>query len=173
LIGIVLVTFGSAGTPEWSLGGDLLAVGSLVAWTAYFLVSKHARAHVPTLQYMTVVFCVAAIVVTPLAIASGQPLGGLHAKDWIFLVLFVVGASVGHLLVAWAHSSVDVSVSSLLMLAQPVVSSVAALAILGEPLTPLTVAGGAVVLSSLAAIVSRAARIDEAEELEQPDLPQI
>lgn len=173
LIGIALVTIGSAGTPVWSLYGDLLAVGSLVAWTAYFLVSKHARASVPTLEYMTVVFVVAAIVVTPLAIASGQPLGGLGAKDWAFLALFVLGASGGHLLVAWAHSAVDVSVSSLLMLAQPVVSAVAALAILGEPLTFLTVAGGAVVLASLAAIVTRAARIGEAKELEAPNLPQV
>lgn len=173
LAGVVLVVLGSHGTPVWSLSGDLLAVGSLFAWTAYFLVSKHARTTVPTLEYMTVVFWTATLVLTPLALATGQPLGGLHAKDWLFLALFVLGASGGHLLVAWAHSSVDVSISSLLMLAQPVVSSGAALLILGEPLTALTVAGGVVVLGSLAAIVTHAARVGEAEELEPPDLPQV
>lgn len=172
LVGVVLVTIGSSGTPVWSLYGDLLAVGSLLMWTAYFLVSKRARASVPTFEYMTVVFVVAAIVVTPIALVSGQPLGGIQAKDWVYLLVFVLGASGGHLLVAWAHSSVDVSVSSLLMLAQPVVSSVAALVILGERLTPLTVAGGLVVLGSLAAVVTRAARIEETEALEAPDLPQ-
>lgn len=173
LLGVGIVTVGSHGSPVWSLEGDLLAFGSVLAWTAYFLVSKHARATVPTFEYMTVVFVVAAVVLTPIAVVSGQPLGGIHARDWLLLVVFVIGASAGHLLVTWAHASVDVSVSSLLMLVQPVVSALAALAILGEQLTPVTILGGLVVLGSLAAIVTRAARIGEARELEPPDLPQL
>ncbi len=172
LAGVVLVTVGSAGTPAWSLGGDLLAAGSLVAWTSYFLASKHARATVPTLDYMTVVFVAATLVVTPLAVATGQPLGGVHASDLVTLVVFVAGASAGHLLVAWAHESVDVSVSSLLTLAQPVVSSVAALLILGEPITPLTAAGGAIVLASLAAIVVSVSRSEPEPEDVEAELPQ-
>lgn len=164
--GVVLVTLGSAGTPAWSLVGDLFAAASLLAWTSYFLVSKRARATVPTLEYTAVVFVVATLVVTPVAVASRQPLGGLHPHDLSQLLLFVVGASAGHLLLSWAHSSVDVSVSSLMMLAQPVVSSVAALMILGEPLTPLTIAGGAVVLASLAPIAGRASKLADAEDVE-------
>jgi len=173
LAGVALVAVGSSGTPVWSLKGDLFAVGSLFAWTAYFLVSKRARQSVPAIEYMTVVTATSALVITPIALLSGQPLGGLGASDWAFLALFVAGASGGHLLVAWAHSSVDVTVSSLLMLAQPVVSSLAALVILGERLTRLEMAGGAVVLGSLAAVVTHAARIGEAPELAPPDLPQL
>lgn len=173
LVGVGIVTVGSAGTPVWSLFGDLLAVGSLLAWTAYFLVSKHARMSVPAIEYMTVVFLFAAVVVTPLALLTGEPLGGLAARDWAYLALFVLGASGGHVLVAWAHSSVDVSLSSLLTLAQPVVASLAALLILGEPLTALVIAGGLVVIASLAAVLREAARIGEAEELEPPDLPRV
>jgi drug/metabolite transporter (DMT)-like permease len=169
LLGVGLVILGSSGTPAWSAFGDLLAAGSLVCWSAYFLVSKRARETVPTLEYTTVVFAVAALVVTPLALVSGQPLGGLAVSDWGLLALFVLGASGGHLLVAWAHPSVDVSVSSLLTLAQPVLGSVAALLILGEPITSLMIVGGAVVVAALVAIVRRATR--RAEELE-PDLPQ-
>ena len=80
-------------------------------------------------------------------------------------VLFVVGATGGHVMLAWAHAHVDVSVSSLLMLGHPVVAAIAAFLVLGEPLTPLTIAGGIVVAGSLAAIVTRAARIGEKEEL--------
>jgi len=171
LVGVVLVTIGSSGTPAWSLTGDLLAVGSLVSWTAYFLVSKHARASVPTLDYMTVVFVAATFVVAPLALLTGQPLGGVHASDVLMLLVFVAGASAGHLLLAWAHSSVDVSASSLIMLAQPVVSSVAALLILGEPITALTVAGGAIVLAALAAIVAKTTAAGEHDDVEA-ELPQ-
>jgi drug/metabolite transporter (DMT)-like permease len=171
LLGVALVTLGSAGTPAWSLRGDLLAAGSLLAWTSYFLVSKRARASVPALDYMAVVFVAATMVVTPLAIATGQPLGGLRAADLMMLLLFVGGASAGHLLLAWAHSSVDVSASSLMMLAQPVVSAAAAWLILGEPVTALTAAGGVIVLGSLAAIVARSASAIERDDVEG-ELPQ-
>lgn len=170
LAGVVLVTVGSAGTPVWTLSGDLLAVGSLIAWTAYFVASKRARATVPAIEYTTVAFLVASFVVTPLAIASGQSLVAPGLDDWVLLAVFVLGASGGHLLVSWAHSSVDVTVSSLLMLGLPVVSSLAALVILDEPLLPLTIVGGLVVLGSLAAIVSRAARVGGEEDLGEPQV---
>ncbi len=164
-VGAVLVSVGSSGTPAWSLYGDLLAGASVFAWTGYFLVSKRARRTVPPLQYMTVVFLVAGLLVTPLALLAGQPLVGLDRADLVLLAVFVVGASAAHVLLSWAHASVDVSVSSLLTLFQPVVAAVAALLVLGEPITPLAAAGGAVVIGALAAIVRRAARVGEAEEV--------
>lgn len=170
LAGIGLVIVSSSGTPAWSLGGDVLAACSLVCWTVYFLVSKRARATVSTFPYMTVVFAVSAVVITPIVALSGQPLGRLDARDLGYLALFVLGASSGHLLVAWAHSTVDVSVSSLLMLAQPVIAPIAALLILGEPIGPLAIAGGLIVIASLAAIVRRATAADERLE---PELPQV
>jgi len=163
--GVALVTLGSAGTPVWSLYGDMLAVGSLFMWTAYFLVSKHARESVPAVEYMTVVTITAAVVLTPIAVLSGQPLVTFDSGELLGLALFVVGATGGHLMLAWAHAHVDVSVSSLLMLGQPVVAAVAAFLVLGEPLTSLTIAGCAVVVTSLGAIVRRAAGIGEKEEL--------
>ena len=36
LVGVVVFVVGSSGTPAWSLRGDLLAVASLLVWTAYF-----------------------------------------------------------------------------------------------------------------------------------------
>jgi drug/metabolite transporter (DMT)-like permease len=173
LFGIALVTIGSSGTPVWSLKGDLFAFASVLAWTAYFLASKRARSSVPALDYITVVMIAAAIVITPVALLSGQPLGGLNGLDYVFLALFVIGATVGHLLVTWAHAHVDVTVSSLLMLGLPVMSPVAALIILGEPLAPLSIVGGIVVVGSLAAIAARAARIGGGEELPPTEAPQV
>jgi drug/metabolite transporter (DMT)-like permease len=169
VVGVMLVTIGSSGTPVWSLGGDLLAVGALMAWTVYFLVSKHVRAEVPALEYMTGVTVVAAAVVTPMALASGQVARGIEPADAAWLVLFVLLGQSGHLLLAWAHGQVDVSVSSLLMLAQPIASSVAAWIILGEPFTALGVVGGLVVVASVAAIVGRATRAGPGEEVATPE----
>jgi drug/metabolite transporter (DMT)-like permease len=161
LVGVVLVAVGQSGTPVWSLRGDLFAVGALLVWTVYFLVSKRVRRVVPAVEYMTTVTLISAVVITPVALLSGEPLSGVRMQDWLWLALFVAGAQGGHVLLAWAHAHVDVSVSSLLILAEPAISAVAALVFLGEPITALAVAGGAVVLASVAAIVRRATRTGE------------
>ena len=162
--GVAIVALGSAGTPAWSLVGDLFAVGALVAWTGYFLVSKHVRMEVNTLEYFTVVTVVAAVVVTPITLASGVRIAVGQPDQWFWLGLFVAGATTGHLLVAWAQPYVDVSVSSQLMLAQPVFSAVAALVILDQPLTLLAIVGGALVLGSLSVILRDKRRWDAIED---------
>jgi drug/metabolite transporter (DMT)-like permease len=164
VVGVAIVAKGSESTSAWSLAGDLLAAGSLIAWTAYFLVSKHARATVNALEYLTVVSLVAAVVVTPMAVLSGGSLAVQRPADWMWLCIFVAGASGGHLLVAWAHGHVDVSVSSMLMLAQPVVSALAALLVLSEPVTLSMVVGGTIVVLALGAIVGRASGLAAEEE---------
>jgi len=156
--GIVAVTIGASGNPVWSLTGDLYAVGALVAFTAYFLISKRIRESLSAIEYMTGVTITAAVVVTPIALLSGDSLR-LRVVDWLWLVVFVIGAQGGHVLLAWAHAHVDVSVSSLIILAEPVISAVAALLVLGEPLTLLEIAGGVVVIGAMSIVVRRATRV--------------
>src|SRR5438105_9838857 len=74
LIGVVLVILGSSGSPAWSLRGDLFAVGALFAWTTYWLLSKRVRVDLPAFEYMASVTLVAAVVISPLALLSGQSL---------------------------------------------------------------------------------------------------
>lgn len=154
--GTGVVIAGAAGTPAWSPLGDLLAVGALFAFTGYFLVTKRARQSVGTLEYMTGVMLVAALVATPLALASGQDLRPGRAVDWLWLAVFVlVPGAGGHALMGWAQRYVDVSVTSLVVVGMPVVAAVAALLVLGEPLTVPQVLGGLLVLVSISAILRR------------------
>lgn len=157
LVGVVLVILGSSGTPAWSLEGDLWALGALVAWTTYWLLSKRIRQEVPAIEYMTAVTVTAAIVVTPVALLSGQSLA-VRWQDLLWLVLFVATAQVGHSLLAWSHAQVDVSISSLLILGEPVISAVAALIFLGEPLPALSILGGLVAVLAVGVVIHRATR---------------
>jgi drug/metabolite transporter (DMT)-like permease len=158
--GVALVVIGSAGTPVWSLRGDLLAVGALFTWAAYFVVSKRAREELSALEYMASVMGVAALVVTPIVVVSGQHLGQLHGSDWLYVAGFVlVPGAGGHLLLSWSHRYVDVSVSSLIVVAAPVLSSLAATFVLDEPLGGLQLLGGAIVLAAIVAVVRRARRL--------------
>jgi inner membrane transporter RhtA len=164
LAGVVLVVIGSSGTPSWSLKGDLFAVGSLLAWTTYWLLSKRARRFVPAIDFMTAVTIGAALFMTPLWLLSGQS-RTMRWQDWAWILLFVGGAQAGHSLLVWAHEQVDVAISSLLVLIEPVISPVAALVFLGEPLPVLTVAGGLVAITAVGAVIHRATRPEVAPEI--------
>jgi drug/metabolite transporter (DMT)-like permease len=167
--GVVLVTVGSSGTPVWSLRGDVYAFASLICWTGYFLVSKQARRTVPAIEYMTTVTLAAAVVVTPLAMVSEKGLAWIRWEDWAWLGVFLVAAQGGHIMLAWAHSQVDVSISSLLLLVQPIIAVAAAWVLLDEPLPNLAILGGLVVVASMAAIVRRAVRAGPGEPIATPE----
>src|SRR5207253_8367870 len=99
----------------------------------------------------------AALVVTPVALGSGESFA-IRWQDVLWLVLFVAGAQGGHSILAWSHAQVDVTISSLLILAEPVVSAVAALLVLGEPLPALSIAGGLVAVAAVGMVIRRATR---------------
>src|SRR5207244_7267449 len=106
--GVAAVVVGSSGTPVWSLKGDLLAVGALFCWTTYWLLSKRVRQQVRALEYMSAVTVIAAIVVTPATVLTGQGLR-VRWQDWLLLAVCGGGAQGGHSLLAGAAEQVDVS----------------------------------------------------------------
>ncbi len=156
IAGVGIVIAGSAGTPEWHPAGDLLAVGAVLTFTAYFLVSKRVRATGGTLEYMTVVHLVAALVATPAIAFRPDELGGLDTRDVLTILFFaLVSGTLGQVVIGWAHRYVDVSVSSLMMLGVPVVASIAAWAMVDEALGPVQVAGGLVTLAAISGMLWR------------------
>ena len=73
ITGVAIVIVGGAGSPAWNPAGDLLAACAVLTFTGYFLLSKHARASVGTLEYKVGVQLFAAIAITPIALVpSGQ-----------------------------------------------------------------------------------------------------
>ena len=154
LAGVGLVVIGSSGSPEWSVLGDVLAVGALITWAAYFVATKRARLTMGTAEYQTVVMLVASLVATPYALLAGAQFVKPGSDDWFWLALFVVvPGAVGHGIMSWSHRYVDVSVSSLIVVAQPVVSAVAAAVFLDEGLGALQLLGGGIVLVAIGVLV--------------------
>jgi drug/metabolite transporter (DMT)-like permease len=159
IAGVAIVIVGSTGVPEWNPAGDALALLAVLTFTGYFLISKRARTTVATLEYMTAVHCAAALVVTPVALARPADLRMEGATD-LFVVLFfgLVSGTLGQMTIGWAQRYVDVSLSSLLLLGVPIVAAVSAWLMLDEALRPLQVAGGAVTLAGIGAMMWRPAR---------------
>ena len=154
----IVVLGGDAGGAN-SVRGDLLAVGALFAWTAYFVSTKTARQTLSAFDFLTGMAIWSAILVVPLPIIVTGSLGTTDARGWITIVyIALVNGLLGHFLMAKAHGHVTLLTISLLTLAIPVFSAAAAAVVIDEPLTAVQVGGMAIVLLALAMVSLATAR---------------
>lgn len=153
--GVLIVVLAAASTSGAHLSGDLLAVGNVTIWTSYFVLSKKRRlAGVHSWAFLSAVFLWSAVVVLPYGLVVSNDLGAMTNADWGRIIAMAVGPGVvGHGLMTWAQSHVDVTLASLLGLMSPVISTALAWAILDQNLTFWQSGGAAVVLVSLAFLV--------------------
>jgi drug/metabolite transporter (DMT)-like permease len=170
VVGAAAVVFGGDAGGANSAGGDLLAVAALIAWTAYFVTSKAARAQLTSFEYLTGLSLVSAVLVIPAPFLLGQPLGSPTGGGWAQITaIALINGALGHFLMNWSHVHVPLVAVSLLTLAIPVVSASVAAAFLDEPLVAIQIAGMAVVIGALAIVSVRTAReapVERADELE-------
>jgi len=165
LLGVVVVVFGSATTPSWSLYGDLLAVLCLFAWTAYFVFGKQARAHLDAVEFVTAMSVVAFAAIAVVAVGSGHDLSVPDGGTWAVILALGLGTGgIGHFLINWAHGHAPLVLTSLLTLLIPVSAMTGAAIFLGEDVVLAQVIGAVVVLGALAVLVWR-------RQPEEPDLP--
>lgn len=158
LAGVASVVLGSGGFAGVRLG-DLLAVGALLAWAGYWLASKRVRARLTTVEYMTGLFLVASLAVTPVVLtATGGQIGVARSLDWLWIGLLGLVPGAGHFLFNWAHGQVPAIISSLVQASMPVVATAAAFVILSEPVAAVQVAGGVFAVLAIAAIAATSAR---------------
>lgn len=153
--GVMVAVLGPGVTSHHQLIGDLLAVGSLLCWSAYWLVAKHARQMHDAMEYTAGVTISAAVAITPIVLLSGQSLGRVQAGDWLWIFLLAIVPGGAHLVMNWAHRYVEASVSSAISCLSPLVAAVAAMVILGQPLTVVQVCGVLVGLAAIAVVAAR------------------
>jgi drug/metabolite transporter (DMT)-like permease len=155
LVGVLLVVLAAASTSGAHLSGDLLAVANVCIWTGYFVLSKKRRlAGVHSWSYLAAVFLWSAAVVLPYGMIFSNDLGNMSNADWGRILAMAIGPGiVGHGLMTWAQSHVDVTLASLLGLLSPVISTGLAWMILDQNLTTWQTVGAIGVLISLAFLV--------------------
>lgn len=159
IAGTALVVVGGDGGGANSTRGDLLAVGALVAWTAYFVWTKSARLELSAFEYLTGMAIVASIAVIPLPFIFEGTLGTTNASGWLTIgYIAVINGLIGHFLMAFAHGRVTLLTMSLLTLAIPVFAAASAALWIDEPLTAVQVAGMVIVLLALGFVSASTAR---------------
>ncbi len=161
IVGVAVVMFGGGGNAGLHLRGDLMALGAMVLFSAYFVLAKDVRARIDTFTLQTLTMSIGAVVLLPMAafdagrILPGWPSGSQWA--WLCLLLAVPGT--GHFLMNWAHLHVSLSLAGMLTLAIPALSAFGAWLALDQGLSLVQVAGMTVVVVSLVFVVRHDARL--------------
>ncbi|MCK2212423.1 DMT family transporter [Actinomadura sp. ATCC 31491] len=156
VLGVMLLV--SGGRVASGVPGLLLSVGSLVAGTLYWLVSKRARdSGLTSLNYVKWTMAVSAAVLTVGAWSVRGPDIWPVADEVPALVWLAVASGVGQSLFAWGHAHLPVSVSAVLQLAVPVFAAPLSWIFLGETLTAVQMAGAALATGAIAVLVSKGA----------------
>jgi drug/metabolite transporter (DMT)-like permease len=157
IAGVGLVIFGSVQTGTADLAGELVAVANLVVWTAYLLASKWARsgeAPLDALSYQCGVNAVGALLMVITATVLRFDVSSVPATGWLGIVFITASTGVvGHVLNTWSQRYLAQTVSSVILLLQPVVAMLGAAAFLHQPLTVWATVGAAIVIVSAAGSV--------------------
>jgi drug/metabolite transporter (DMT)-like permease len=120
-------------------------------YAAYLLAVKalRDRKH-STLSVMAVTSTITAAILLPVALASGETMLPRSASGWAVLAgLALVSHAAGQGLIAFALAHLPAAFSSVSLLFQPVMAALFAWMILAEPLVPLQVLGGCIVLAGI------------------------
>lgn len=146
-LGTVVISSGDLGQGRSQLLGDLLALAGGVAVAGYLIIGRRLRGGRSLIAYVAPVYAAAMVTVLLIALAGRQRMLGFPAVayGWM-LVLALVPQLVGHSSLNWALKYTSATYVGIVTLAEPIASSLMAYVLLGEPITPATFVGGALVL---------------------------
>ena len=151
LVGVTMLVQASFGFSPTGLTGDALGVITAMFYAGYILAVKALRDRgETTLHLMAVTTTLTALLLFPVALASGEQMLPSSGFGWaILLGLALVSHAAGQGLIAYALAHLPAAFSSVSLLCQPVMAAVFAWVLLSEPLVALQVVGGIVVLAGI------------------------
>ncbi len=155
--GTLLVLLGTGGVDFHPLGATL-AFGAAATYTVYILVADTVVQRLPPLILSTLVMAGAALTLAIRALVTGGVDLSFEWRGWFWLACIAVVSTVLAMLTFFAGlRRTGPSTASILSTFEPVVTTALAAFTLNETLTPVQVAGGLLVLSSVAALQVRRA----------------
>ncbi|MFI5272607.1 MAG: DMT family transporter [Ktedonobacterales bacterium] len=137
--------------------GDALALLGGCAYALYMVTTQRVRAHMNTVASLWIPGLAGGALLLAFNLISGQALWGFSGRTWLTLLgLALISQVAGWLAINWALGHLSASVVSVTLLAQPVLTALFAVPLLGEGLSGRQILGGLVALAGIY-LVNRAA----------------
>lgn len=153
---VMAASLREAGAGRGSLAGDLLALVASIFFAAYMLATERVRAEMDTLTFSTIAVVGSVITLLVVCAVVDAPLSGFSARTWLALLgLGLISQLAAYLALVHALGQLPATVTSVGLLAQVPLTALLAVPLVGEPLTTLQLAGGALVLAGIYIVNSR------------------
>lgn len=160
IVGASVVVLGAATDAPSDWRGDLLAVGALFAWSAYFIFARQAKGVITSNEYTVGAALWVAVINAPLALVFGQSMAWPTADSWLWLLVMAFGSGLlGHAAMNWSLQQIPLWLGSTFTLLVPLVSSTAAWFWFDEPITAVQVVAIGIVLGALTGVITGQAGI--------------
>jgi len=150
MTGVFILSRASLSLSQDHFIGDLLGVLTAVFYAAYQMSVERLRKRFSTVTIMKYAIPASALIMLPVALASGDDLLPVTLAGWGFLIALAAGPQVfGQGLIAWALAHLPVAFASVSVLVQPVTAALVAWALFGEQIGAQQAAGGVIVLAGI------------------------
>jgi drug/metabolite transporter (DMT)-like permease len=153
--GVVILVYGNYGLGSFtldSLEGNILAILGGVAAGLYILGGRKIRKTVSVWSYAFIVYSIGTIGLFIICLFYSVPLNNLSFDAYIIIFLMAIVAGLfGHTLYNWSLKHIRASVASVVLLGEPIGSTLLAFAIPWIQQNPsyYTILGGAIILSGI------------------------
>jgi drug/metabolite transporter (DMT)-like permease len=146
--------------------GDLLALAGGAAYGCYLLTTQRLRANMDTLSTLWIAGVVGVAVLLPYnLLMMGYPLWGFSARTYLaLLALGLISQVAGWLAINYALGHMPASIVSVTLLAQPVLTALLAVPLLGEALESRQLLGGAIALAGIYLVNRASPRLKTASD---------
>jgi drug/metabolite transporter (DMT)-like permease len=150
MTGVFILSRASLSLSQDHFIGDLLGILTAVFYAAYQMSVERLRKRFSTVTIMKYAIPVSALVMLPIALASGEDLLPVTLAGWGFLIALAAGPQVfGQGLIAWALAHLPVAFASVNLLVQPVTAALVAWALFGEHIGLQQGIGAVIVLGGI------------------------
>jgi drug/metabolite transporter (DMT)-like permease len=150
MTGVFILSRASLSLSEEHFIGDLLGVLTAVFYAAYQMSVERLRKRFSTVTIMKYAIPASALIMLPVALASGDDLLPVTLAGWGFLIALAAGPQVfGQGLIAWALAHLPVAFASVSLLVQPVTAALVAWVLFGEQIGAQQAVGGVIVLAGI------------------------
>jgi drug/metabolite transporter (DMT)-like permease len=136
-----------AGSAPITTYGNLLAIGGSFFFAAYLITTERVRREMDTLTFNTLAIAGSIVTLLLTCLLLRLPLAGYSPRTWTALIaLGLVSQFAAYYALVYALGHLPATITSVGLLAQVPCTACLAWLLLGEPLTPIQIAGGGVVL---------------------------
>ena len=145
LIGLTDAAGESSGTAP--LFGDLLALLGALFGAGYIIIGRKLRPFTSLPVYTFTVYGIAGLLLLGTVLIARLPLVGYQPQTYLwFLLLAVIPQVIGHSSINWGLKYLPAAFVAVVMLSEPVGSSLMAVFLLNETPTTIMIAGGVLIL---------------------------